>query len=252
MVPLLALAMPRTWLLFLGCLLASLNSCDSLPPENQALKKRMADAIRLSNTQPVGDTLRLDMTTITDFPWDTLYTFTKSVGPELLSKDIGMTWPVRIASVVDDDEKLFIFMHKGQLADYIEFNRNDDPSSPSSVSFVAYFALGELFTPATAKFELVRQRGAYGYPDSVSTIDVMRPKKEPVYRHTNPLAQLPTHTTSCSRSGGQPILAAAPRAHNPPAARYQRSCAAPRPALGHHQYPPRQRSRGPRLRSSRS
>jgi hypothetical protein len=200
MVSLLALALPRTWLLLVACLLVSLSSCDShsLPPENQALKKRMAVAIRRSNTHPAGDTISLDMTSITDFPWDTLYVFTKSIGPELLSKDIGMTWPVRIASVVDDDEKLFIFMHKGQLADYIEFNRNDDPNSPSSVSFVAYFALGELFTPATAKFELVRKRGVYGYPDSVSTIDVMRPKKKPLYRHTNPLAQVPAITMAPS------------------------------------------------------
>jgi hypothetical protein len=179
----------RSWVSWL-VLLCLLTGCgEALPPENQALKKRMADAISHNYTQQVGDTVALDMAAITDFPWDTLYAFTVDTGTELVSKAIGTTWPENIPFLVDDDEKLFVFMNKGHITDYIEFRRNDDPHDPSSVHFSAYFSLGELFTPATAKFRMIKECGKYGYPDSICTIDVVRPKAIPLYRHSNPLSK---------------------------------------------------------------
>lgn len=149
----------------------------------------MADAVRRNHIQQVGDTLVLDMAAITDFPWDTLYAFTESAGQEFVSKAIGTTWPENIPFVVDDDEKLFVFMNEGHIANYINFRRNDSPHDPSSVHFVAYFSLGELFTPATAKFRMMKECGKYDYPDSICTIDVVRPREIPLYRHSNPLAK---------------------------------------------------------------
>ena len=179
----------RSWMLWL-VLLYSLTGCgEALPPENQVIKKRMADAIRHDYTQQTGDTIALDMAAITDFPWDTLYVFTVGTGQELVSKAIGKTWPENIPFLVDDDEKLFVFMNKGRIADYIKFRRNDNPHDSTSASFVAYFSLGELFTPATAKFRMIKECGKYGYPDSICTIDVVRPREKPLYRHSNPLAK---------------------------------------------------------------
>ncbi|SFQ80427.1 hypothetical protein [Hymenobacter arizonensis] len=139
-----------------GCGLFLLTGCGGLPPENQRLKQQVVQAIRAVEDRPVGDSITVDMARIVDIPWDTLYMFTSTTGPERITRAIGTPWPGD--TYVDDDDNLLVFMYQGRLADYVEFLGWNFQKEPNFVKFKGYFKGGELFTPATAKFRAIRNR----------------------------------------------------------------------------------------------
>lgn len=142
--------------LALWCGLSILTGCSGLPPENLRLKQRVVQAIRAVEERPVGDSITVDMTAAVDIPWDTLYVFTNTTAPERITAAIGAPWFG--SEYVHEDGRLFVFMHRGRIADYVYFMGWNGPQGPDFVRFKGHFERGELFTPATARFRATRSK----------------------------------------------------------------------------------------------
>lgn len=165
-----------------------LAACSSLPEENQALKDKMVHAIGEATSRPKGDTVLIKMTTIADFPWDTVYVFPSITVVEGISQAIGVPWPNN--ENVHEREQLFVFMYKSQIADYIYLRNINFEKEPKFVKLQAHFNIGELFTPSTALFKATRSD-----PYTVGLFpphkpSVFRPKYDPKSIRYQPLLML--------------------------------------------------------------
>ncbi|MBD2770372.1 hypothetical protein IC235_20995 [Hymenobacter sp. BT664] len=160
--------------LAIGWALLALSACNSLPEENQVLRKRVAQAIGAVEARPIGDSLTIDVAQVANFPWDTLYVFPTTAEVERISRAIGTPWPG--GENVHEDDNLWVFMHQGQIADYVYFRGVNNAKLPNFVKFYGHFRIGQLFTPATAKFKAVR------LPISPEWIDLFPPQNRPVLR----------------------------------------------------------------------
>ncbi|MBD2770370.1 hypothetical protein IC235_20985 [Hymenobacter sp. BT664] len=170
--------------LAIGWALLTLSACNSLPEENQVLRKRVAQAISAVQDRPIGDSLTIDVAQVANFPWDTLYVFPTTTVVERISRAIGTPWPG--GENVHEDDNLWVFMHQGQIADYVYFSGFNYQKLPNFVKFYGHFDIGELFTPATAKFKAVRR------PISPEAIDLFAPRKPTVFRPGyNPKTYIP-------------------------------------------------------------
>jgi hypothetical protein len=138
-----------------GGLSLLLASCRELPPEDQEFKQRFVAAVSAIRSRPVNDTLPLDLATVTPFPWDTVYVFSSTATLETINRSINQRWPGDEG--MHEDDNLLVFTQQGDIVNYLEFRGFNYQQEPHFVHFVGHFNLGELFTPATAKFRVTRR-----------------------------------------------------------------------------------------------
>ncbi|MBF9239993.1 hypothetical protein I2I05_21560 [Hymenobacter sp. BT683] len=155
---------------FAGGLILLLASCSELPPEDQAFKQRFVAAVSPITDRPVNDTLPLDLATVTPFAWDTVYVFSSTATLETINRSLGQRWPGD--ENMHEDDNLWVFTQRGAIVNYLEFRGFNYQQEPHFVHFKGHFNLGELFTPATAKFSVIRRSISpkrieiFGPPDS--------------------------------------------------------------------------------------
>jgi hypothetical protein len=134
-----------------GCLggLLLLSSCFG-PPEDQALKKAFVQALTTTQQRPADPDTVVDLSTITTFAWDSLYTFPGIATVEGISRAIGTTWPD--SENIHEDDNLLVFMYRGHLVNFLVFRGFNYQQEPNFVKFTLHTNEGEVFTPATARF----------------------------------------------------------------------------------------------------
>ncbi|MCB2377156.1 hypothetical protein LGH70_06155 [Hymenobacter sp. BT635] len=152
------------WLLA-AALVSSLGVWLWEPTENQVLKKRVVAAIAPADTIAPGDSLTINMARVANFPWDTLYVFCGRGASALISQAIGQPWRGR---TVGEDDNLLVFLHQGEVADFVIFRGFNYQQEPHFVKFIGHFNAGELFTPATATFIAKRDEQAPHFIDLYS------------------------------------------------------------------------------------
>jgi hypothetical protein len=164
----------KAWLLCLSLTIACIAYFNSLPPESQVVKDKFFLAANKLKGEHIDDSILIDMASITDFPWDTLYVFPSTTTPYVITKVIGITWP-------DDEnvhayDNLFVFVKNRHLISYALFITSVNKNTPNYLEFTGHFAQGELFTPATAKFKFKW----FKFPPQ--HLDLLPIREQPVYR----------------------------------------------------------------------
>jgi hypothetical protein len=164
---------------------------DPNPVEDQVLKQRVVAAIAPAADRAVGDSLRVDMARVAPFAWDTLYVFSGAGTVETIAQATGLAW--RGNENVDEDDNLLVFVRRGHLAGLVEFRGFNYQQEPHFVKFYGHLAMGELFTPATASFQAVRNvaKQANGEPGRFIELHPSS-RTAPVYRpeYARHLAQI--------------------------------------------------------------
>lgn len=181
---------------FLGVWLG-IGLLNSLPVEDPVLKRRVVAALASAADRAVGNTLRVDLARLPPFAWDTLYVFSRAGTAEAISQATGLAWR---GQGVNSDDNLLVFLWRGRLAGFVEFRGfNEEPTAARLVNFDGHFAMGELFTPATATFQAVRlaTKQANGKPGRF--IALHRRHQAPIYRPA--YARYLTQTERAAQNG---------------------------------------------------
>ena len=154
--------------------------CYDLEYENDFVQERLVQVAHSMQTKSVNDTVLLNMSSVTNFKWDTLYTFYSTGLVREVSQAIGAPSPTY--ANVHEHETLFIFMKNGRVVHSTLFQRLPDNQEPNSLNVISAFSPGELFTPATATFKVTRDN----IHDNTLLVLHFR-NKAPIYRpHYDP------------------------------------------------------------------
>jgi hypothetical protein len=150
-------------------------------PEDKILRKAITKSIEAIKDKPLSDSLTIDMVRLSAFQWDTLYVFRGYNSEKFISQAIGVSWTNGSPDDWWDEnpDNLLIFINKRKVASYIWYQgvARENKPAPDFIHFQMHINNGELFTPATAKFIICKEKLA---PHFIQLF--IARGKEPIYR----------------------------------------------------------------------
>ena len=150
------------------------------PTDDKVLRKTLTESIGVIKSRPLSDTLTIDMARLTAFHWDTLYVFRGTNSEKFISQAIGTLWDKgRPDGWLDESpDNLLVFLNKQKIVSYVWYKGVAKGNTPESdfIHLQMNVNSAELFTPATAKFIVYREK----WGDNFIQVGFIR--NESVYR----------------------------------------------------------------------